>query len=199
MARCRECNAKVWRNAEYCPQCGVRYPAKGYPSTADPGQPRFRVSTLVGVVVLGIILFALFRSGGGGGSGGSVQPMDASSPTDVRNAAIAAQPTEVVRFTADSLFNAYDSNEVATDISLKGKIVEVTGRVQSINKNVFDQMYVSLATQNQFEPAQMNVVPADEPQIAALRKGQVVVFRCPKMKRWVGSPTGDDCVLINAN
>jgi len=102
----------------------------------------------------------------------------ASTRTDVRDAIISGQPAEIVRFSAVELFDAYDSNEVAADISLKGKIVEVTGRVESINKNVLDKIYVSLATKNRFMPANMHVVPSDEAQIAALRKGQIVVFRC---------------------
>lgn len=43
-------------------------------------------------------------------------------------------------FAAQDLFDAYDSNEVATDIRLKGKIIEISGRIQSINKNAFDSI-----------------------------------------------------------
>jgi hypothetical protein len=120
------------------------------------------------------------------------------SSTDVRTGLISGKPAEVVRVAADDLFGQYDNNEVATDIALKGKIVEVTGRVASINKDVFDHMYVSLATRNQFMSANMHVVSTDEAKLAALRKGQFAVFRCATMKRWVGSPSGDDCVLMSA-
>lgn len=71
MARCRECNAKVWRNAEYCKHCGVRYPAKGYLLTASPDQvgdkSYFRaIAMLFAIGVLGWIGVSL----GTGGSGG---------------------------------------------------------------------------------------------------------------------------------
>ena len=57
MARCRECNVKVWRNAEYCQHCGVRYPAKGYLLTADdPEQPRTRIR--VGPIQRALDVFA---------------------------------------------------------------------------------------------------------------------------------------------
>jgi hypothetical protein len=114
--------------------------------------------------------------------------------SNVRDAA----PTEIVQVTAESLFNAYDNNELATDIALKGKIVEVTGRVQSINKDFLDKMYVSLVTRNQFMSARMHVISSQEAEIAVLRKGQIVVFRCKKMTRMVGSPSGSDCTLISA-
>jgi hypothetical protein len=105
---------------------------------------------------------------------------------------------EVISFTATNLFEAYDNNEVSTDIELKGKIVEVTGRVQSVDKDVFDNIRVGLVTPNQFMSASMHVGESEEAKTAALQKGQFVVFRCLKMKRWVGSPSGDDCVLVSA-
>jgi hypothetical protein len=119
-----------------------------------------------------------------------------TAPNDLRNGMVAGQPTQVVSISSQSLFSEYESNEVATDLALKGKIVEVSGSVQSINKDVFDHMYVGLVTANQFEPAQMHVVSSEEAAIANLQKGQLATFRCANMKRWVGSPSGDDCILL---
>ncbi|OIM94702.1 hypothetical protein BLN97_09465 [Bradyrhizobium elkanii] len=99
--------------------------------------------------------------------------------------------------TAQELFDAYASNEVATDIRLKGKIIQVSGRIQSIDKSVFDTMYVSLETSNQFMPTKVSPNKQDESKVAALRRGQQVVFRCRQMKRWVGSPMGEDCLLLD--
>jgi hypothetical protein len=130
-------------------------------------------------VILGIAALVFLASW----LGHSSDTSSPTSPTNVRDGIVSGKPVEVVRVNADGLFGDYDSNEVATDIYLKGKIVEVTGRVQSINKDVFDKMYVSLATRNQFMPAQMHVISSQQAEIAALRKGQVAVFRCPQMKR----------------
>jgi len=104
---------------------------------------------------------------------------------------------QIVSATAQELFDAYESNEVATDIRLKGKIIEVSGRIQSINKNAFDSMYVSLETRNQFMSATVHPNKQDESKIAGLRRGQNVVFRCQRMTRWAGSPSGDDCALVD--
>jgi hypothetical protein len=104
----------------------------------------------------------------------------------------------IVTATAQELFDAYEANEVATDIQLKGKIIEISGRVQSIDKNILDAMFVSLETRrNPFMPAKVRPNRQDESKIAALRRGQHVVFRCQRIQRWVGSPMGEDCVLIN--
>ena len=113
-------------------------------------------------------------------------------------------PHEVISFTANELFDAYDRNEVATDISLKGKIVEVSGRVQSVKKDEFESVYVDLVPSNQWSgvcfwchrSAAMHVYKSEEADVAALQKGQLVVFRCLKMRRLAGSPSGSDCLLM---
>ena len=97
----------------------------------------------------------------------SSSPAAPSSSTDARSGIVSGKQAEVVRVTAHELFQQYDENEVATDSRLKGKIVEVTGRVQAINKNVWDNVYVTLVTPNQFMSASMHVLKSEEQKIAA--------------------------------
>ncbi|MDB5554507.1 MAG: hypothetical protein JWL86_4491 [Rhizobium sp.] len=120
-------------------------------------------------------------------------PNKSSAPApDIRNAA----PADVAKTSAGELFRMYDTNEVATDSSLKGRIVEVSGTVQGINKDFLDNLYVSLVTPNQFMSANMHVPKSEEQKLIQMRKGQSVVFRCAKMKRWAGAPSGDDCLVM---
>jgi hypothetical protein len=56
-------------------------------------------------------------------------------------------------------------------------------------------MRVGLRTTNQFMPASMQVIAEQEARLAELQKGQYVTLHCPKMKRWAGTPYGDNCVL----
>jgi hypothetical protein len=104
-------------------------------------------------------------------------------------------PKPIITATAVGLYRAYSNNEIATDLQLKGKIVEISGTVQDITKDAFGYLRVGLVTDNQFMPASMQVVASQESQLASLRKGQQVTLRCPKMKRWAGTPYGDNCVL----
>jgi hypothetical protein len=158
--------------------------------------PLFVLAAVIGSIVVGAVVAApKIWQEERARSAANAAAYAADAPRRAQEARTKAE-AEVISFTAKDLFDAYDSNEVATDISLKGKIVQVTGRVQSINKDVFDSIYVNLATPNQFMSAAMHVVKSEEAKMAALRKGQSVVFRCPKMQRWVGSPSGSDCVLV---
>jgi len=105
---------------------------------------------------------------------------------------------EIVRFTADELNDAYEANEVATDLSLKSKIIEVTGRVQSIDKDALHHTVVRLETKNRFSSAMMGVNKSEESKVVTLQEGQQVVFRCLSIMRVIGWSSGDQCALVSA-
>lgn len=121
-------------------------------------------------------------------------PARRSSP---RDGVLSDRQVEIVRVSVTDLFNEYDRNEVATDMRLSGKVVEISGAIQSINKNFRDKPYIVLATPNRFMGAHMEPVAADTDKVARLSKGQRVTFRCEKMKRFMGAPNGDNCVLMD--
>lgn len=50
-------------------------------------------------------------------------------------AATTQQPLEIYKTTAFDLYAMYESNEVATDMLLKGKMVEIRGIVKDITKD----------------------------------------------------------------
>ncbi|CAN1721405.1 protein of unknown function [Hyphomicrobium sp. 1Nfss2.1] len=85
-------------------------------------------------------------------------PQNAGSENTTHNAGatpaaapetVAAIPTKAtVRVSANQLFNAYDENEVATDEKLAGKLIVISGKVQSVDKNVWGSIYVGLRTPN---------------------------------------------------
>lgn len=107
-------------------------------------------------------------------------------------------PKEVVKFTSVELFKAYEANEVATDERIKGRIVEVAGTVQSIDKDAFDNIIVRLATPNQFMAAAMQMKPTEKTKAISLSKGVKLSVQCEKVARIVGMPHGSDCIIIDA-
>jgi hypothetical protein len=117
--------------------------------------------------------------------------------TAAQSTAATAQPAESVSYTAQELFNAYEANEVATDLRVRGKVVYMSGTVQSSDIDAFDHIHVRLRTSNQFMSANATMQPRETGKVAALHNGQSVRVRCLKMKRWVGSPWGDDCTLVD--
>lgn len=107
------------------------------------------------------------------------------------------KPAEVFKITSTELFNAYEANEVATDENLKGKLVEVSGTVDSIDKDAFDNIVIHLRTPNQFMSTSLQVDESEKGKAIALSKGAKVAIRCDKMMRLMGSPSGSDCVFAS--
>ena len=122
----------------------------------------------------------------------------AASPSSVRSAESAdeapAQQTymtvSLARLAAD-----YEANEVAADMKYKGKLLEVTGRVQSIDKDAFDGISIALATSNERMPARASVDKALESTAAQLTKGQTITVRCKGGGLLIGSPILRNCQI----
>ncbi|WP_407149208.1 OB-fold protein [Bradyrhizobium sp. ORS 86] len=117
--------------------------------------------------------------------------------TDLHRSFVRGEQVEVVRVSAMGLFREYDRNEVATDLRLKGKIVEINGKVAAINKDFFDNVYVELQTPNQFMSASVRPISSETDKMARLHKGQAATFRCETMGRFMGAPSGKGCVLMD--
>lgn len=145
---------------------------------------------LEGVVMRALILAGMasvFVIGLVGCGDGGQQSSSYSTP---------AAPKEVVKITAAQLFAAYDDNEVATDEGFKGKIVQVSGTVQSIDKDAFDNIVINFKTSNQFMPAHMKMDDSEKAAAIAMKKGVKASVQCQKMARMVGSPYGSGCRFV---
>lgn len=71
-------------------------------------------------------------------------------------------------------FSLYEANEISADQELKGKTFYVTGRIEDIGKDILDDIYVALKTDNFLFNVQCYI--DDESGVANLRKGQKVTF-----------------------
>jgi len=49
-----------------------------------------------------------------------------------------------ISITAEELYKDYEDNEVAADQKYKTRVLEVSGTVESIGKDILDEMYVTL-------------------------------------------------------
>lgn len=56
---------------------------------------------------------------------------------------------EAITISAVDLLEAYDANEVKADKLYKDKILEVTGDVKSIGKDLFDKVYITLGDKDE--------------------------------------------------
>lgn len=143
----------------------------------------------VGIAFVGLIIIGMFAGGNDKNGGQSGSSSDAP----------ASKVRELVKISSSELFKAYEDNEVATDERLKGKDVLVSGTVQSIDKDAFDNIVVTFRTSNEFMPARMQMKDSEKATAVSLKKGVKSAVQCQKMSRIIGSPAGSDCVFVSGS
>jgi tRNA_anti-like len=100
-----------------------------------------------------------------------------SSPEQEEADVTARQPEVTV--SAAQLSADYQANEVAADAQYKGKIVLITGIVDTIGKDITDRMYVSLKSGGEYSifGVQCFFAKAHESELAQLQKGEFVAMK----------------------
>jgi hypothetical protein len=98
------------------------------------------------------------------------------------------------KISAATLIAAYEANEVAADEKFKGKLIEVTGVIDSIAKDILGDPYLTLGSGKDFEIAHVQAMfPASAAkQLAGLRKGQTITVQCDCAGK-VMNVIGKDC------
>ena len=89
------------------------------------------------------------------------------------------QAAPAIEVTAAQLCEDYKANEIAADEKYKGKILQVTGKVDSIAKDILDSIYVTLKSGKRFDLMSVQAFFPDSvtAQAAALSKGQKVTVK----------------------
>ncbi len=99
------------------------------------------------------------------------------------------------RITASALFAAYDANEVAADQRYKGQVVEVSGTIRAISKDVFETPFVSFETENPFLSVHCYFDKADTPRLARLAKNERLAAIGEVSGKTLGSVIVKKCAL----
>ena len=99
------------------------------------------------ILVIGAIIGLVYLINGGSGPTNSTAITSSTAiKTDLRNGVLNGRQTNVISLPVIQLADEYDRNEIATDLRLKGKIVEVSGTVDSITKDAWGYLRVGLVS-----------------------------------------------------
>jgi len=139
-----------------------------------------------GVGFLSVCVFAIVVGEKASTSGSKVQESTAVANT--------TPPEEKpIAISAGKLFAAYDANEVAADQQFKGKRLAVSGTVQEVAKDAFNNIVIELKSSNEFMPVRAYLEKGFENHAASLSKGQSISFVCSGEGKIVGSPVLREC------
>lgn len=102
-------------------------------------------------------------------------PVVVPAPAAVAPAAKASSPLEApVEVSAKQLYADYDANEVSADDKYKGKVLRVTGVIETIGKDILGAPFVEFTTH--YGPGvQCMFDDSDKPKLATLKKGEKLV------------------------
>lgn len=100
---------------------------------------------------------------------------------------------KAITVSAVELYKSYSANEVAADQKYKGKLLQISGTVQSIDKSVFNTIVVHLRSGNEFSSVYAELEDMHEQIAAQLTKGEKINFLCQGGGRLLDSPIVRKC------
>jgi len=156
------------------------------------------------VIVALFILAAIF----GKGEKATATAVDASTSSDVPAVVDSAKPTEVVasvstsapapvviQVTAKELAQQYEDNEAAGDAKYKNKLLEVTGVITSITKDLFDDTQIHLKGIHSFFDVYATLESSEEAKAIELKKQQPITLHCIGDGEVIGVPLLKNCMI----
>jgi len=197
---CPFCSVELSAAATRCTNCGGELSSL----QAKPAQKKNSTRTtlmIIGGVFAGLFVLALIAtpsptSKTANATTTSSTSGDTAATTNEQPSEAQAPAVDVYTTSAVELFQGYERNEVAMDKKIAGRPVEVSGKIQSIDKDFSDSVVLQLATTNEFSPASLTLNDSESDKAAALENGQAVTVHCERMQRVMGSPAGSECKLI---
>lgn len=154
---CKTCGKEVAKSASICIHCGEKL------------KMGFLIKALIGFgVFIGLIIAV--------GIGISLGSGD-NSKQSVSVAAKDQVAQKAIKIDSVTLWNEYKANEVAADAKYKGKILEISGEVTDIKKDISDTMYVALKGDKYIGSVKCSFPKEWTEQLMKLQKGQILVIK----------------------
>lgn len=198
LIKCPDCGADVSDAAAACPKCArpiaaqvMNQAAQARRSPAAKSKHLSGGSVLFVFIFLGLVIYYFANDSD------APESPKAAAATSTQQEAEQADHSAVVTATPSGLYQAYRSNEVATDQLLAGKIIQVTAPVKSIDKDFTDSAVLHFATGDEFGEMGVTLDDSQKPRAATLSRGQIVTVQCKKMQRILNSPMGNDCIFVD--
>lgn len=165
--KCPKCQEAIQPNAKKCKHCG-----------ADLRNWFLRhkiISVLLALLLLGLI-GSLFSKD----DGNTTVPSQSTNTEEVQPTKTeeVKKPEEtVLKISAKQLFADYKANEIAADGKYKGKLLEITGTVETLGKDIINDPYVALQSGELISSVQCMLKDGEETRAATLSKGDTITLR----------------------
>lgn len=179
---CPQCQEEIAANAKKCPKCQsdlrnwfMRHPI---------------ISTILGLILLGVIVSAL---------GGTPETSDTGSSTVTQSSNNAAntEPTAApvaMQITASEIADDFDANQVAAEAEWKNQLVEFSAEVSNITDSGVS--FYNVATK-EFSLTQISCRVQDKDQLLSIQNGQTITVRGTVEGMSFGVIDMKQCEIVN--
>lgn len=100
---------------------------------------------------------------------------------------------EMTEVTTDSLFDDFDSNELAANKKYKNSIIRINGRVDNVQEDIFGSPFISLKSKKAIFGVKLNLENTNDERILDLKKGKSIDMVCYGVSFNVQVPTLKRC------
>ncbi len=119
-----------------------------------------------------------------------------SSTTDSKQEIYSKQEISAIEVNARSLYRAYQANEVSADEKFKDKRIKISGIIDSINKDMFDEVWLELATGDLFSSIRAKLDEQYITRAAKLKRGQKIILQCVGDGMIIETPILRECSIM---
>ncbi len=204
MITCPDCNKEMSDSAQTCPSCGK-------PNVNAPTEER-PVGILLGIGIFLIpLIFSWFTLRKGHTTKAKVisfswlvlslvfigvQDGTKNSSNSFSLSPTTASSEQIMQVNIRDILSAYKGNEVGADNTYKGNIIQVTGIIDSVKKDVMNNLYVTIGTGAQFEIPVIQAFFDDSMnnQLGQLRKGSRLTVVC-RVEGLMMNVLAKDCLI----
>lgn len=152
-----------------------------------------------GLILLGclVLLGALFGNKKDQVASSAIQAAgaDTAASAAVASPGVAPAAMPPLAVTSVALAKAYEENEAAADNAYKDKLLAVSGKLDSITKDLTDDTVLVLQGQNAFQSVHAELECDAASAALSMRKGQKVTLHCVGAGEVASLPMLKDCRL----
>jgi hypothetical protein len=125
---------------------------------------------------------------------------DSTSSTGSTATSQEAEQVVPIKVSAEALRKAYATNQVSADQQYEDKLVEISGTVDTIGKDILDEAYITFETKEQyaFDKVQCMFSASEENSIANFKKGQSIVVHGKVSGVVISGPIVRNCKVISS-
>ncbi|NCC70947.1 hypothetical protein EOM09_05175 [bacterium] len=101
---------------------------------------------------------------------------------------------EAIKITAKELMTKYEANELEADNLYKGKLLEVSGNVDGVGKDIFDSPYITLKTNEMFSNIKCMIKDSEVSKASKLKEDDSIILE-GKCDGILMDVTLKDCII----